>query len=125
MSMRWRWPWLILGQALIVSILTWLAVFGLLAGADAAGVAYGFMMWAALPLAGALTAFFAVRLGLISFAAFWLPPILITLVHWVIAGYPPLSAGMPLTAALLAFVGAAAGEERNRREKKRARRGKK
>jgi hypothetical protein len=106
-------------------MMTWLAVFGLLAEADAAGAAYGFMMWAALPLTGALTAFYAVRMGLVGFAAFWLPPILETLVHWLIAGYPPLSVGMPLTAALLSIVGAAAGEELNRRGKKQARRGKK
>ena len=125
MRMRWRWPWLILGQAFTVSVLTALAVFALTAGADAAGVAYGMMMWAIVPIAGALTAFITVRMGLVSFASFWLPPILITSVHWLIAGYPPLSVGMPLTAALTAIVGAAAGEEVNRRGKKRARRGKK
>ncbi len=125
MRTRWLWLWLLLGQALVVSILTVLALVLLAADPNAAGVAYGIMMWAVVPLAGALTAFFAVRKGLVSFAAFWLPPILQTLIHWLIAGYPPLSAGMPLTAALTAIVGAAAGEEWNRRKKKRARRGKK
>ena len=113
-----RWPWLILGQALILSLLTALAVLTL-SGADATGGTYQAMMWGVVPLSGAVTAFFAVRLGLNSFAAFWLPPVVQTAVHWLIAGMPPLSAGMPLTAALISIVGAAAGEETSRRDKKR------
>jgi small-conductance mechanosensitive channel len=116
-----RWPWLILGQALILSILTALAVLTL-TGADADGAAYRAMMWGVVPLSGAVTAFFAVFRGLNSFAAFWLPPVVQTAVHWLITGMPPLSAGMPLTAALVSIVGAAAGEEARRRFQKQNRR---
>lgn len=108
---RRRWPWILLGQILIVSLPTALAVMVLLAGPDAAGPIYGALMWGLTPLAGAVTAFFAVRLGLNAFAAFWLPPIAQTAAHWLIAGLPPLSIGMPATVMLVSIVGAAVGEE--------------
>jgi hypothetical protein len=114
-----RWPWILLGQALIMSLLTALAVFLLIAGPDEAWPAYAALMWGVIPLAGAVTAFFAVRLGLNAYAAFWLPPVMQTAAHWLISGMPPLSAGMPMIAALVSIVGAAAGEEWTRRQKKK------
>ncbi len=105
-----KWPWLVAAQALTASALTAAAVFLLPADASA-GIPYFVMMWFVVPLSGTLTAFYMVRRGVVAFAAFWLPPILQTLVHWLVAGLPPLSAGMPLTAALLSMVGAAAAEE--------------
>lgn len=118
---RRRWPWLLLGQALSVSILTALSVLLLSAEADA-GVLYSVMMWGVVPLGGALAAFIAVRMGLNAFAAFWLPPVFQTAVHWGISGFPPLSAGMPLATALAAIVGAATGEEWMKREKRKKQR---
>lgn len=118
-SHKTRWPWILLGQALIVSLLTALAVVLLIAGPDEAWPLYGSLMWGAIPLAGAVTAFFAVKLGLNAFAAFWLPPVMQTAAHWLISGMPPLSAGMPMVAALVSVVGAAAGEEWTRRQKKK------
>ena len=112
-----RWPWLFLGQAVIVSTFAALAVAALLAGPDMAGPMYAVLMWGAVPLSGAVTAYFMVRLGMNAFAAFWLPPVIATAVHWLIAGLPPLSFGMTLTAALLSIVGAAAGEETLKRAK--------
>ncbi len=109
-----RWPRLVAVQALAASALTAAAVF-LLPADVLAGLPYAVMMWFVVPLLGALTAFYMVRRGVVAFAAFWLPPILQTLVHWLVAGLPPLSAGMPLTAALLSLVGAAAAEELNKR----------
>ncbi len=106
-----RWLWILLAQALIVTGVTALAVILLLAGPDAAGPVYGVFMWGLTPLTGAVTAFFAVRLGLNAYNAFWVPPIAQTAAHWLIAGLPPLSFGMPLTVMLVSIVGAAAGEE--------------
>ena len=106
-----RWPWILLGQVFAVSLPTALAVMMLLTGPDAAGPAYGALMWGVIPLTGAVTAFFAVRLGINAFAAFWLPPVAQTACHWLISGLPPLSFGMPVTAMLVSIVGAAAGEE--------------
>jgi hypothetical protein len=119
--MKRRWPWLLMGQAAIVAAVTALAVAALLADPAAAGPLYAILMWGIAPLSGAVTAYFLVRFGVNAFGAFWLPPLTVTAVHWLIAGLPPLSFGMTLTAALLAIVGAAAGEESlKRRKKKRA-----
>jgi hypothetical protein len=104
---------------LIVSHLTAISVLVLLSGPDEAGPIYGALMWGVVPLSGAVTAFFAVRLGLNAFAAFWLPPVTQVAAHWLISGMPPLSAGMPMTAALISIVGAATGEEWIRRGKTR------
>jgi hypothetical protein len=73
-------------------------------------------MWFAVPLSGALTAFYMVRRGVVAFAAFWLPPVLQTLVHWLVAGLPPLSVGMPLATGLISLVGAATADELSRRK---------
>ena len=109
--MKRRWPLIMLGQAGCVAAVTALAVMALLADPAAAGPLYAALMWGAAPLTGAVTAFFMVRLGVNAFAAFWLPPVVTTAVHWLIAGLPPLSFGMTLTAAVVSIVGAAAGEE--------------
>jgi hypothetical protein len=124
MRTRWLWLWLLLGQALVVSILTVLALVLLAADPNAAGVAYGIMMWAVVPLAGALTAF--------------LPSERVSSASRRLAAANPsdshpladrgVSAALGWDAAdsgAYAIVGAAAGEEWNRRKKKRARRGKK
>ncbi len=103
---------------MIVAAFAALAVMALLAG-PAAGPLYAALMWGVAPLSGAVTAFFMVRLGINAFAAFWLPPVVATAVHWLIAGVPPLSFGMTLTAALLSILGAAAGEESIKRAKKK------
>lgn len=110
-----RWPRLVAAQALTATVLTAAAVF-LLPADSVAGFPYLAMMWFAVPLSGALTAFYMVRRGVVAFAAFWLPPILHTLVHWLVAGLPPLSALMPVTTALLSMVGAAAAEELTKRK---------
>ena len=119
LRMKRRWPWLILGQAAIVALVTALAVAALLVDPAMAGPMYAALMWGAVPLSGAVTAFFMVRLGVNPFAAFWLPPVIATAVHWLIAGLPPLSFGMTLTATLVSIVGAAAGEESTKRAKKK------
>jgi hypothetical protein len=110
-----RWPRLVAAQALTASALTVAAVF-LLPADSAAGFPYLAMMWFAVPLSGALTAFYMVRRGVVAFAAFWLPPVLQTLVHWLVAGLPPLSVGMPLATGLISLVGAATADELSRRK---------
>lgn len=119
LRLKRRWPWLILGQAAIVAAVTALAVAALLADQAMAGPLYAALMWGVVPLSGAVTAFFMVRLGVNAFAAFWLPPVIATAAHWLIAGLPPLSFGMTLTAGLTSIVGAAAGEESLKRAKKK------
>jgi hypothetical protein len=113
-----RWLRYLAAQGLIVSLLTALSVLLLAAGPDLAGPMYALMMWGVVPLSGALTAFFAARAGVSGYAMLWLPPVCQTAAHWLVLGAPPSSAGMPLTAALVCVIGAAAGEELHRRGKR-------
>lgn len=67
------------------------------------------MLWIITPLAGGITAFFAVRRGLLNYAAWIAPPMAHYLVYLLIWGYvPPVSSA--LVCALIALMGAAAGE---------------
>ena len=71
---------------------------------------YAALLWALVPLAGAYTAYRAVRRGLLNYAAWIAPPVCLYAAHYAIWGFAP-SAGAALLTAFCALVGAAAGEQ--------------
>ena len=118
---RFRRGWLMALAAMtaaMAALTVLLVALSLLLPSPGAGYLYSLSMWAIIPLAGAAAAFFATRHGLISYAAWAVPPICQTAAHWLLLGYPPPSAGMPLVAAGLALVAAAAAEVLNERMSK-------
>jgi hypothetical protein len=73
------------------------------------------MSWIVTQIAGALSAYYAVRTGLGNFIAWFMPPVLYAFLPWLIIGYPP-GAGPMFLCALMSIIGAAAGVEMNKRE---------
>ena len=73
-------------------------------------------MWL-LPLTtGAWTACALARAGLTAYAAWILPPVIHSVVPWLLIGYPPSAASM-LVCAFVSLVGAATGDVLYRRER--------
>ena len=105
MKRHFKWPaaWAIqIAEALIVGALASLSL-----GLHPA--VYNLAMWALVPIAGAFSAFQAVRRGLLNYAAWIAPPACLCAAHTLIWGYLP-HAGAMLLCAFIALVGAAAGE---------------
>ena len=97
-------------KAIIIQILACLAA-GLLVSL-AVGLPpllSGLAWWLFMPLAGALSAFQAVRRGLLNYAAWIAPPACLYAAHFLLWRYAP-PAGPVLFCAFIALVGAAAGE---------------
>ena len=109
---RWVKAWLIqLIEALIAGLLTALC-------AGAGPVVRGIALWALMPCAGAVTAFCAMRRGLNNYLAWLAPPVGLYIAHFALWGYAP-PAGPALLCALIALVGAAAGEVYRQTHKKK------
>ena len=70
---------------------------------------YELAAWAAMPLLGAASAYWATRRGVNNYIAWLAPPLGVFFAHYIVTGYTPTSAGPTLLTALLAIVGAAAG----------------
>ena len=99
----WLWAWL--GQILVMALVCPAACLAQAAPEWARMLA----LWGAVPLAGAVTSYRAVLRGLLNYAAWIAPPVLLYIVHIALWGYvPPVSAA--LACALASLVGAAAGE---------------
>ena len=118
---RWIVAWL-------VQIAVMLAAAALGAFAAAAHPAVrALALWGLIPGLGGYTAFWAVRRGLLNYAAWLAPPLCLYAAHFAVWGYAP-SAGAALWCAFCALVGAAAGEvfaQQKRNEKRRQPHGKK
>ena len=117
MKIHCKWPaaWAIqIAEALLVGALASLSL-GLHPWA------YNLMLWVVAPLLGALTAFQAVRRGLLNHAAWIAPPACLCIAHTLIWGYLP-HAGAMLLCAFIALVGAAAGEVYTQQHKNQTRR---
>lgn len=100
---HWARAWAIqILEALAAGLLTALA-------AGLHPVASGLMQWLFMPCAGALTAFFAVRRGLLNYAAWIAPPACLYAANFILWGFAP-GAGCALLCAFTSLVGAAAGE---------------
>jgi len=69
------------------------------------------LLWALIPILGAVTAYRCVLKGLNNYAAWIAPPVCMLAASLVLWGYVP-HAGPMLTCALVSLVGAAAGEVR-------------
>lgn len=107
---RWLWAWVL---QMIVMAAVCAAAALLQAGPIWARV---LALWIAAPLAGGFTAFCAVLGGLLNYAAWIAPPVLLYLTHIAIWGYvPPVSAA--LLCAFVSLVGAAAGEVARQRRR--------
>lgn len=85
--------------------------------------AYFTVMWGILPLAGAFTTYMAVRRGLNNYAAFPVAAVCETVVHWLLIGYPPSSAGMALLNAGVCLIASAAAQVKNERDEKHGNKG--
>ena len=72
-------------------------------------------LWLLPAAAGAWTSCRLTRLGLISYAAWIVPPIVHSVVPWLTVGFPPSGLSMTLC-AFVSLVGAAAGDVLYRRD---------
>ena len=115
--MKRRWLW-----ALALQTAEMLAVCLVQALSYGAGAGlYAALLWAAVPLAGLLTACRAVLRGLNNYLAWLAPPACLYAAHYALWGFSP-SPGAALLTAFVSLVGAAAGEVlRLRKNDKRAR----
>ena len=114
MKHRWIFAWgLQIAEMLAAGLLAALA-FGW------GATAYGLLLWAGMPLAGLATSCRAVRRGLNNYLAWLAPAPCLYAAHALVWGFSP-SAGAALLTAFLSLVGAAAGEELNRRARVRRR----
>lgn len=109
MRRKWLWAWA--AQAGIMAVVA-LAASLMEAGPRWLSLA---MVWLIVPLAGGLTAFAAVKTGLSNYLAWLAPPVALYAVHMALWGYaPPV---LPtLLCALVALIGAAAGEVQQKRK---------
>lgn len=108
---NWRVLWPL--QALILALNALIATFLPLFFPQAVIPLRVMFLWIMPPVLGALSAFCLTRAGLISFAAWIVPPIVHSAVPWIALGYPP-PPGTMLLCALVSLVGAAAGDVLNR-----------
>lgn len=69
----------------------------------------GLTLWLFMPVIGALSAFQAVRRGLLNYVAWLPPPVCLYIAHYLLWRYAP-PAGPALLCAFIALIGAAAGE---------------
>ena len=110
---NWRLMWLF--QLLIMLLIALAATFLPLIFPIAAVPLRVVFMWL-LPLtAGAWTSCTLARAGLTAYASWVLPPVVHSVIPWLLIGYPPSAASM-LVCALLSLVGSAAGDVLYRRE---------
>lgn len=116
-----RWPLGLGMQLMLVGLVcAGLLLISFTQDASVGGVLYDVSMWGLIPLAAGLSSYLAVRLGLHYFLAWIAPPILQIGIHAVLTAILPASPGMPMVTLLICVLGAAAGEERNRRGVKKA-----
>ena len=101
--LRWLWIWLIQIAAMaLLSLLASLSFF-------VSGALYGVCMWVLLPLAGAAASYLATVKGLLNYAAWLAPAIVLLAVHVLLYGYAP-HLGQLFLLGFVSLVGAAAGE---------------
>lgn len=110
--LRWLWIWLLqfvcmLAAAMLLSLSLWLG-----------GLAYGLCLWGIMPIAGAISACLATKAGLLNYAAWIAPPLMLILGHNLLWSYAP-NPGPVLVCAFVSLVGAATGEVMKRRGRKR------
>ena len=102
-GLRWLWVWLV--QIAAMALLSLLACLSFFLG----GEFYGLCLWLLLPLAGAVSSYLATVKGLLNYAAWLAPAIVLVAVHALLYGYAP-HLGPVFLLAFVSLVGAAAGE---------------
>ena len=110
--LRWLWVWLIqiaasLLVALPISLSLWLG-----------GAVHAICMWVLSPILGFLSGLIATRRGLLNYAAWIAPPVMLFVGYVIAWGYPP-QPGPVFLCGLISLVGAATGEVLNQRQKKK------
>ncbi len=85
------------------------------------GVLHGILIWAVVPLIGAVTAAKSVLKGLNNYAAWIAPPVCMAAAGLILWGYVP-GAGPVLVCAFVSLVGAATGEVMSQARRKDGRR---
>ena len=109
--LRWLWVWLVQIAAMaLLSLLASLSFF-------LSGALYGICLWLLLPLAGAVSAYLATVKGLLNYAAWLAPAIVLVAVHALLYGYAP-HLGQLFLLAFVSLGGAAAGVVVKRGSKK-------
>lgn len=110
--LRWLWVWLIqiaatLAISLPIALSLWLGKY-----------VHAVCMWGLAPIAGFAAACIATRRGLLNYAAWIAPPMMLFLGYVLIWGYlPPV--GPVFLCGFISLVGAATGEVLNQRQKKK------
>ena len=111
LRLRWLWVWLIQIAAMAaLSLLASLSFF-------VSGALYGLCLWLLMPLAGCISACIATLKGLLNYAAWLAPAVVLTAVHALLYGYAP-HLGQIFLLAFVSLVGAAAGEVLLRQKKR-------
>lgn len=113
MKKKWLCAWLI--QIVIMLIVCVLQALSYMLSV----ILYDILLWGMVPLAGLLTAYRAVKRGLLNYAAWIAPPVCLYFSHLIVWGFAP-SAGAALLSAFVSLIGAAAGEvsvQRSQRSK--------
>ena len=110
---NWKLMWL--SQLLIMLLIALPATFLPLIFPTAAVPLRVVFMWLLPVTAGAWTSCALTRAGLTSYAAWVLPPVVHSVIPWLLIGYPPSAASM-LLCAFISLVGSAAGDVLYRRE---------
>ena len=110
--LRWLWVWLIqiaaaLLIALPISLSLWLG-----------GAVHALCMWGLSPILGFLSGLIATRRGLLNYAAWIAPPVMLFVGYEIAWGYPP-QPGPVFLCGFISLVGAATGEVLNQRQKKK------
>lgn len=109
--LRWLWIWLI--QIAVMALLSLLASLSFFVS----GFLYGLCLWVLLPLAGFAAAYLATVKGLLNYAAWLAPAIVLVAVHALLYGYAP-RLGQIFLLSFVSLVGAAAGEVVGRSRRK-------
>ena len=109
--LKWLWIWLaqfasLLAFSMLAALSLWLGSF-----------VHGACIWVITPLAGFASALLATKKGLLNYAAWIAPPLMLLAGYWIVWGYP-IGPGAVLLDAFVSLVGAAAGEVMKRQDRK-------
>ena len=110
--LRWLWVWLIqIAAALLISLPISLSLW-------LGGAVHAVCMWGLSPILGFISGLIATRKGLLNYAAWIAPPVMLFVGYELAWGYPP-PVGPVFLCGFISLVGAATGEVLNQRQKKK------